>query len=158
MGGGIHWLSYGDSKQPFRLMAFISDPNDVSKPKDADSIVFNQVLNVTDETGIRTTCADIVDYDGSDIVVNSRSDADITTCGTGYDHAAIWTNDVRGAHPCQFKIPEPTIEQISMQYFRQTPKTCADRTFEDGITFEHERCAKHGGICRIGCDSPPAKP
>jgi hypothetical protein len=156
-GVSIHWRSYGDQKQLFRLMAFVASDADVSKPKDG-GIVFDQVLKVTDETDFRTTCADIVDYNGDDLVVNSPSDADISTCGTSYDHAATWTHDVRGAHVCKFKIPEPTPEEISMQYYRQTPKWCQDRTWEDGIIFEFDHCAKHGGVCRTGCDSLPAKP
>jgi hypothetical protein len=151
MGATINYPSLGDSDVAFRLQAFIADDNNVDKPK---KMLFDTVIHIRDKP--HTTCVEINEPDVAHITTNSPSRGDIVACGSGFDHAADW-NHLKAYQPCDFGVPEPTVDQISTEYRLATPSMCADRTWEDGITFDKDHCAKHGGICRIGCDMPPAR-
>jgi hypothetical protein len=152
MGATINYPSLGDGSVSFRLQAFIADDNNVDKPK---KMLLDTVIHIHDEP--HTTCVHIAERDVAHVATNSPSEGDIVACGSGFDHAADW-NHLKAYQACNFDVPELTVDQISERYRLQTPKLCADRTFEDGITFDKDHCAKHGGICRIGCDMPPARP
>jgi hypothetical protein len=157
MGTPIHYPSFSNkgrdlgNKATFRLQGFIADSNDVSKPK---TIVFDQELEVTDESGGPHPCAKFTSHDPAGVSLNEPSQGDIVVCGSGSDKAETW-NAKYTRQPCKFSVHEPTMTEISNEKFT-TPgmnmRICADRTKMDEVTYQKDHCKSHGGDCRIGCD------
>jgi hypothetical protein len=156
MGAPIHYPSFSDKGKEFhtvklRLQGFIADNMDVSKPK---TIVFDQEIEVGDETEGNHPCAIFKGSDPAGVSLNGQSKGDIVVCGSSYDHAATWTH-LNGT-PCHFSVKEPTLADLD-KAIHSTPGTgmyiCADKTKVDQMTYDKDHCASHGGICRIGCDT-----